>query len=719
MSNQFVKYEDNNYRFPGDYRSDSIVLYNYEGFAIDISDNTAVLNIYQSLEENFITGNILFFDILGVSHRLPIIGQEFLEFKLRTPFDASGDEEVNPGRTHRMQVYKKASYKTAQNAQALILYFTSIETARNQRVKVSKTFNQSYGRTVNDIVKGKDYLNSKKLFFVTETKNNYKINIPNLRPTDAINMLAERSEPRDHLGSGYLFYENNRGLHYRCLDDLYSEVDGTPKAVKHYYDLISAEQPSMVPSSDEVFAQITKPYTYQLNNNSDSIINTRKGLFASKIYSHDLYNKSWNVNKFNYYNSYYTETKHVEPVKEYSYQGIMAPGFAELDDEHNNDDFSFGSKNKKIIDKLNNTPLGNDGSPRRKLMSDYYDARIMVQTDTKNIYNTNTENGYNLPKIHQNRTQVLSMYKYLSIDMDVPGNFTLNVGDLVYCDVPSFEAQTVGNDGDSQLNIDPSLTGRYLITDLHHQIDYVEKRHTTSIRVGRDIFAQPYLPPSFEGKFSSPVNDPIGSAIDTASLQSFKDLTKSLKIPSAAISTVEDVTASLGIDVQGELNKITSAATSAGVDLGIDVNKSTIREIQIAARGAGLNIDTSINALNNIQKTLGTGDVNIYGMKNAVNSSINGILNSTSNKVLQNKYAANVANFVAERQVVLKDILSKAKLNLGGLNLPTSIGDLKNTALGAAMGQISTNLNSFVRNVSLNFKTSVRKVGSFIKSRFF
>ena len=52
-----VKYNDNNFRFPGDYRINQILLYNFEGFAVDISETTTIINIYQSLEDNFITGN--------------------------------------------------------------------------------------------------------------------------------------------------------------------------------------------------------------------------------------------------------------------------------------------------------------------------------------------------------------------------------------------------------------------------------------------------------------------------------------------------------------------------------------------------------------------------------------------------------------------------------------------------------------------------------------
>jgi len=86
------QYSDNHYRHPGDFRADRIYLYNYGGSILDISNSTAVINIYQSLDSAFVSGNLLFFDDVGATDNLPIIGNEYLEFKLRTPIDAGGDE---------------------------------------------------------------------------------------------------------------------------------------------------------------------------------------------------------------------------------------------------------------------------------------------------------------------------------------------------------------------------------------------------------------------------------------------------------------------------------------------------------------------------------------------------------------------------------------------------------------------------------------------------
>ena len=95
----------------------------------------------------------MFYDTINATNKLPIINNEFLEFKMRTPIEnANGDEEID-ATNHRFQVYEKRSVKTSQNVQTIALFFTSIESIRNERLRVSKTLSNSYGEMVNNIFK--------------------------------------------------------------------------------------------------------------------------------------------------------------------------------------------------------------------------------------------------------------------------------------------------------------------------------------------------------------------------------------------------------------------------------------------------------------------------------------------------------------------------------------------------------------------------------------
>ena len=103
MDKSAPKYDDSNNRYPGDFRASEIILYSYGGVQFDISGLTSVVNVYQSLDSAFLSGNILFFDTMGISKSLPIIGNEHLEFKFRNPIEGEGDEELN-ATNHRFKV---------------------------------------------------------------------------------------------------------------------------------------------------------------------------------------------------------------------------------------------------------------------------------------------------------------------------------------------------------------------------------------------------------------------------------------------------------------------------------------------------------------------------------------------------------------------------------------------------------------------------------------
>ena len=250
------------------------------------------------------------------------------------------------------------------------------------------------------------------------------------------------------------------------------------------------------------------------------------------------------------------------------------------------------------------------------------------------------------------------------MDIDVPGNFTYNVGDLVWCEVPKYAATEATNDAKLDRNdvTDLLLSGRYLIQSLHHQVDLLEQKHTTSMTVVSNVFATD-LPNAENFKaqahFRSQPIDVIGSGIDITTLVPLKN--KNLKIPSPQISTVEDIAKALNVD-------------------------------------------------------LSSTDLNV---KDAANKSINAVLNSTSNRVLANKNLAKINNAILTRKTVVEKIAEKAKLALGGINLSgITGGGLNPMGADRLRSQIQGNVNKFVQSSMINFKQGLSSARSFFKGFF-
>ena len=656
------KYDDLNNRYPGDFRAGEIILYSYGGSQLEISGMTAVVNVYQDLDSAFLSGNLMFFDSVGAVNKLPIIGNEFLEFKFRTPIDAKGDEEMN-ATNHRFQVYEKRSVRSTQNTQAVALFFTSIESIRNERLRVSKSLSGSYGEMVDKIFKtDKTLLNSKKDVFIDPTKGVYKYTFPNCRPAEAVRHMTYMSEPINFKTPDYMFYENNRGFHFRCLESLYRESgDNTRnRPFVAFIDLLSAFNPNFGTPDVESESPITKPYSFSFNDSYNTLKNTRRGMFGSVTYAHDLIDKKFIKSRTSYTN-YYEQALHIDAPTGAGtvYQGIMPPGPAEFDDDYTVDDKSYGSTNKHQINRLHASKLTKASSAdNRKYMDDYF-ARVFVVPATKANHVFNSEGTELDPRMTAKQNLSEATRDYFSMDIDVPGNFTYNIGDLVWCEVPSYNAADMTTDNKVMREdvIDPFLTGRYLIKSLHHQIDMIDQKHTTAMTVVRNVFATD-LPNADTFKagahFRSQPIDVIGSGIDISTLTPIKNKLDG-KIPSPQISNVNDIAKKLGVD-------------------------------------------------------LSSTDLNI---KDAANKAVNNVLNSTSNRVLMNEHLAKINSTILQRKTVVEKIAEKAKLALGGINL-SNVNNIPPSMRGSMQG----NINSFVQSSMVAFKKNFSSAKSFFKGFF-
>ncbi len=656
------KYDDLNNRYPGDFRAGEIILYSYGGSQLEISGMTAVVNVYQDLDSAFLSGNLMFFDSVGAVNKLPIIGNEFLEFKFRTPIDAKGDEEMN-ATNHRFQVYEKRSVRSTQNTQAVALFFTSIESIRNERLRVSKSLSGSYGEMVDKIFKtDKTLLNSKKDVFIDPTKGVYKYTFPNCRPAEAVRHMTYMSEPINFKTPDYMFYENNRGFHFRCLESLYRESgDNTRnRPFVAFIDLLSAFNPNFGTPDVESESPITKPYSFSFNDSYNTLKNTRRGMFGSVTYAHDLIDKKFIKSRTSYTN-YYEQALHIDAPTGAGtvYQGIMPPGPAEFDDDYTVDDKSYGSTNKHQINRLHASKLTKASSANnRKYMDDYF-ARVFVVPATKSNHVFNSEGTELDPRMTAKQNLSEATRDYFSMDIDVPGNFTYNIGDLVWCEVPSYNAADMTTDNKVMREdvIDPFLTGRYLIKSLHHQIDMIDQKHTTAMTVVRNVFATD-LPNADTFKagahFRSQPIDVIGSGIDISTLTPIKNKLDG-KIPSPQISNVQDIAKKLGVD-------------------------------------------------------LSSTDMNI---KDAANKAVNNVLNSTSNRVLMNEHLAKINSTILQRKTVVEKIAEKAKLALGGINL-SNVNNIPPSMRGSMQGKV----NSFVQSSMVAFKKNLSSAKSFFKGFF-
>ena len=417
-----------------------------------ISIKTLVLemNIYESLEGPGIYGNIIVADGQAVLTHLPLTGYEQIEFKLATPGCSRGyDFSTKTG--HPMHIYKISDRTpTTPNSQIYILHFCSKEMLNNEMVRVNKTLTGSVDQMVIDIFRND--IESTKNLIVEETKGIHKFVMPRMKPFKAISKLASCAEPLKYNSSGMLFYEDATGYRFRSIENMLA-IAGSARPVVAKFQ----QKPRNVKGGQgetDIIKEMQTVDNYSVKDQFDTLKNLSNGVYASKMITHDIYNKTFSEIDFDY-NTYFPTIFHTE----HDGKGGMTDNKGQLPLFNYKDD-------KMISDKAEGTL--NFVSTTEKIQNDYEGP------DGERIYPASM-------------AQKLS-FKSQVISLDCRGFTGISVGDLCSFEVPSYEP--VGKD--NPLDYDPYMSGRYLIRTIHHKIDTAKDNHKMNLELVKDAVRVAY-----------------------------------------------------------------------------------------------------------------------------------------------------------------------------------------------------------------------------------
>ena len=469
-----LTYDENNLQYAGEFRISEIALFNIYGNVAGIATATAELSIYEDIEQNFISGTLTFTDTENLVNSLPILGQEYLEFKVRTPLKSTyGEGEYNFTNT-RMAVYKVTKERLNSNTQLVTLDFISTEAIRDSNIKVSRAFDGPYDDAVAKIFKKEFGLNSKKKLYVQPTQGNFKFVATNQRPTDIMNMLASRAVPKTSSAPGYFFYENGQGFHFRSIDSFFfmAKSEGYavhPPMFEYFADSETAR--GLNNPRDNPMSQMRVVKSFKILPQNDLISTQRTGTYASKLIAYDGYNKTFKEHIYNYIDDY-VRVPHIEKDETFTdqanYRGLIPKAHYDFNDTETVDERTSGSA--------------------YKYLSDYKDARIMVQSDTAELHNTNSSKGYQVKEYVQRRKNVLGTMNALQCELEVHGNTHINIGHVIKINVPR-----AGRDkqGVKSLDHDKYLSGRWLITAIRHSFNVADQIHTMALTCVKETYKTP------------------------------------------------------------------------------------------------------------------------------------------------------------------------------------------------------------------------------------
>ena len=255
--------------------------------------------------------------------------------------------------------------------------------------------------------------------------------IPNWRPFEALNWLANRAISESYKGASYVFFQNKNGYNFISLEGLFNDADDSNIVTYTQFD---RDVDLDLGDREWTFRRIK---SVDFDQSIDISNNISKGMYANKVIEHDIVKRSFTIHEFDYSKSYNSYVH-------------MNDGRLDLEDE--------------------------------KSYSKRYDSKIMYVPKHTKKYN-NLEYSDSKQTSLPVRMSQLQQLNNFAVTIIVAGDTTLAVGDIVELRIISPEAVDIRN------TWDPVYSGRYLIIRLRHTID--ADKYNTTITAVKDTYKNP------------------------------------------------------------------------------------------------------------------------------------------------------------------------------------------------------------------------------------
>lgn len=412
------------------------------------------LNIYEDIQSNAITGSMEIVDTYNLIGNAELQGNERLSFILETPgrgaagMVATVDASEETG--YPFFIYSITDRRpVSETTMTYTIYFCSNELARNTRLRVNRTFDGDLGRMAVKILKDPNGLNTKKPVFFEPTRNQDTVLMPNLRPFDAINLIAKKALSGNANGAGYYFYETAKGFYFRSVENMLAYQSTFPRpqirTLKYERPTNSGDM-----ASRKLHTQLHNVQSFEFINKFDTLANQALGTYASRVITYNIFDKSYAISDYDYHRQYgqliHTDTTE-EPRSRHNYPIARNP--------------------------IDNDPkeIANTGD---KTISDYPESRIILQPSTRYLHGDNT-GVFGTSTDNEGLTEAIrisqknQVHNSTVLKLVIPGLSEMQAGDVIRFDYPRMEPNK-GDLAETYYPYDPKYSGRYLITKLRHRV---------------------------------------------------------------------------------------------------------------------------------------------------------------------------------------------------------------------------------------------------------
>ena len=437
-----------------DYKISDIVIRNSVGKRLNIPVGVITeLNIFESIDNNAVTGSMYLIDNYNIVTQAELQGNERLSFKLSTPgrqragFNHIVDASEDTGYPYHIYAVKhrRPASETVSTYEVL---FASRELMMNTRKRVNRSLTGRFDQQMIKILRDDNGINTRKRILFEPTRNRDTVVYPNLRPFDAINLLARRSLSGNAKGAGYYFYETTKAFYFRSVENMIADQSTDPRKVSRVFKY---EKPTISSGigARRFDTQRSNVLEYRFLQHFNTLTNQAAGTYASNVITYNIFDKSYDSKRYKYHDHYqrhmHTDTDKDLPESKRSYPIAQNP----VDRE-----------------RKEGSAVGD------KTVSDYPESKIILQPSTRFLHNddtgvfgTSTESEGITEAIRVSQQNQVSNSTRLEIV--TAGASDLEVGDMIEFEMPKM---IPGGADPQDYKGDERYSGRYLITKLRHRI---------------------------------------------------------------------------------------------------------------------------------------------------------------------------------------------------------------------------------------------------------
>ena len=436
----------------GEFSLEQVEIIAADSTALDITANVVELDIYEDIESPVLTGRIAFGDPVNYMNTLPIIGQEYIKIKCRTPSLESSNEIIE----HLFFAHSIDGVEEVNSSwTVVVMSLVSVEGIINQRKRVDRSLKGTYSDIVKTIVRSD--LESTKDIYIEPSAAVKHIIAPDCAPFEILARARTQAVSAEYGSPTYQFYETTEGFHFRSLESLY--VQGPSGFYTATSQGGSEKRKAGMPN---VISDYQKIREWQISQGRDSLSSAVNGIWSSEVIEHDIFNKKWTKSTYNYHDAYEDEY-HMNELSQ--------------DDNPSAPIFSSG-------------PVDND----ENRVSDYVKKSYLLPVSLKDR-NLGTDShytnslghypfqGYNPSKWLTRRTSVEQLLDQgILLTMEVDGYTAIHAGEVVNVELP-FSAYNKSADKEVS---DKWIRGAFVIRNLKHMFIKSSGKHTMILTAFKD-----------------------------------------------------------------------------------------------------------------------------------------------------------------------------------------------------------------------------------------